>query len=84
MSKFIIKSSAACMPSSCKWGPYRRVAVLEVEDGVDSVKMISPRARGVIQVVRTWERLFVGKTDRCAYERALAHARSLVSAMASR
>lgn len=32
MSHYIVQSAAACMPSSCK-GRYRRVAVLEVEDG---------------------------------------------------
>jgi hypothetical protein len=61
---YIIQTAKACMPSSC-WGSnhYRRVAVLEVEDGVMQVKMISSRARGVRRVVRTWERLFDGKTS---------------------
>ena len=81
MSKYIIKSSAACMPSSCKYGPYRRIAVLEVEDGVESVKMISPRARGVKRVVQTWERLYAGKTDRCAFGRAWRYAENLVASL---
>jgi hypothetical protein len=34
MSKFIVASSAAKMPNKC-WGRYRRVAVLEVEEGVE-------------------------------------------------
>jgi hypothetical protein len=33
--------------------------------------MISERAKGVIRVVQTWENLNVGKTDKCAYSRAL-------------
>ena len=70
MSRFIVQSAAACMPASCKYGPYRRVAVLEVEDGVSHVRMISARARGVKRVVRVWERLYVGSSDRCAFAKA--------------
>ena len=79
MSQFIIQSAAATMPISCKGGPYRRVAVLEVEDGVERVKMISGRARGVVRVVRTWERRFVGLTDKSAFFRAKAEAEALVA-----
>jgi hypothetical protein len=61
ISRFIIQTAAAHMPSSCKWGPYRRVAVLEVRDGVEWVAMISDRARGVVRVVATWERCNVGR-----------------------
>lgn len=73
MSHYIVQTAAAAMPSSC-WGVYRRVAVLEVHDGVQHVAMISPRARGVVRVVHTQEKLNVGKTARCAYEKALAWA----------
>lgn len=74
---FIVKTAADRVPGG--WGTYRRVAVLEVEPGVtaDDVAMISPRAKGVIRVVETWNRLNVGKTDRCAYRRALAAAHAL-------
>jgi len=41
--------------------------------------MISTHARGVVDVVETWERLNVGKTDRCAYARALAEAEALAA-----
>ena len=78
MSKFIIKTSAAAMPESC-WGRYRRVAVLEVEDGAPTPKMISTRARGVVRIVRVWEDRHVGKTSRCAYDRALAEAEEMVA-----
>ena len=77
MSTFIIQTAAAQMPSSCK-GRYRRVAVLEVEDGLERVAMISERARGVIRIVQTWEKLNVGISARCAYQRALRDARDLV------
>jgi hypothetical protein len=66
---YIVMSSAAKMPGSCK-GVYKRVAVMEVEPGAEP-KMISERAKGVIRVVQTWENLNVGKTDKCAYSRAL-------------
>ena len=66
------------MPSSCR-GVYRRVAVLEVEQGLEYVSMISPRARGCARIVETWEKLNVGSTPRCAYERALAAARALAA-----
>jgi hypothetical protein len=78
---YIIQSAAAKMPSSC-WGHYRRVAVLEVDDGVERVSMISARAKGVRRVVTTWEKLNVGLTEKCAYERALAKARAMVAALA--
>jgi len=73
MANFITISKAARMPSSC-WGAYRRIAVIEVDDGVVDVKMISERARGVLRVVRTWERLHVGTSGRCAFRRAMAEA----------
>lgn len=73
MNHFIIQTAAAHMPAKC-WGKYRRIAIIEVTSGVERVSMISDRAKGVVRVVRTWERLFSGTTDRCAYRRALAEA----------
>jgi hypothetical protein len=74
MSIFIVQTAAASMPSSCK-GRYRRVAILEVEDAyANGVRMISTRAKGVIRVVQTWEKLNVGTTERGAYQRALREA----------
>lgn len=73
---YIVKTAAACMPSSC-WGTYRRVAVLECEAWQTAPSMISNRARGVVRVVQTWERLNVGLTDRCAYRQALIEAEHL-------
>ena len=78
-TRFIVKTSAANMPASC-WGRYRRVAVIEVADGVSDVAMISERARGVVRIVETWERCNVGKQQiRCAYSRALAEAREIAA-----
>ena len=77
MSYYVVAESAACMPSSC-WGRYRRVAVLEMADGAPAPKMISERARGVVRVVRTWEKRADGLTERCAAARARVEAAALV------
>lgn len=77
-TKFVVKSSAARMPQSC-WGTYRRVAVLEVAVNAPEPRMISDRARGVVGIVRTWERLHVGSTARCAYQVAMMEAAELAA-----
>ena len=75
---YIVQSASAQMPASCR-GRYMRVAVLEVPAGVERATMISDRARDVVRVVETWERLSVGLTERCAYRRALAAAKALAA-----
>ena len=77
-TKFVVKSSTARMPQSC-WGTYRRVAVLEVAVDAPEPRMISERARGVIAVVRTWERRSVGSTALCAYQVAMREAAELAA-----
>ena len=77
MGKYIVISSSAKMPSSCR-GRYRRVGVVELEPGVEGPPtMLSSRSRQVKRVVETWERLNVGTTERCAYQRALREADAL-------
>ena len=68
---FEILSAAAYMPNSC-WGTYRRIGLLEVRNGKVATR-IDDRLRCVVSMY-TWERLNVGKTERCAYERAWAEA----------
>ncbi len=70
---YIIKVSCAKMPSSVK-APYKKIALIEVEHGVQSVKMISARARGVKRIIAVWDRRFSGKTANCAASRAIARA----------
>lgn len=77
-TKFVVKSSAARMPPNC-WGTYRRIAVLEVDTDAPEPRMISDRARGVVAVVRTWERRSVGNTARCAYQVAMGEAVELAA-----
>jgi hypothetical protein len=72
---FIVQTATAKMPSSCK-GRYRRVAVIEVEPGIEQVAMISPHARGAVRVVETWERLHAEGVN-TAYARALTEAKAL-------
>ena len=75
--KFVVMQAAACMPNSC-WGRYRKVAVVEIEDGFKGKpKMISRRAKGVARVVALWDKQSVGKTARCAFRQALAAAEAL-------
>ena len=79
--KFIVMTASASMPASC-WGTYRRVAVVELEDGFDSrPEMISERAKGVKEIVQTWEKCNVGKTWRCAYNRAVTEANNLADTL---
>jgi hypothetical protein len=77
MTHYIVQTAAAQMPSSNRFGRYRRVAVLEVEMPLEQVAMISERAQGCVRVVMTWERLNVGLTQRSAYYRALAVAENM-------
>lgn len=66
---------------------YRRVAVVEVApsllaaSGVTEPCAIAKTARGVNRVVETWESLFAGSTERCAYQRALSEAYDLARAL---
>ena len=78
-TRFVVLTAAAAMPNSC-WGIYRRVGVVEIAADADERRLtIDERRKGVIRVVSTWERLNVGRTARCAYQRALAEAEALVA-----
>lgn len=76
---YVVMTSAANIPSSC-WGRYRRVAVVDVlyYDWNRGIKpaMISERAKGVYRLIDLGNHS-VGKTDRCAYKRALARAEAM-------
>jgi hypothetical protein len=77
----MILTATTSMPLNC-WGRYRRLAVVEVEAGFSGVpSMISPRARGVVRVVKTWEKLHYGRTDRDAFSRARRDAEALIATL---
>ena len=76
---YIVMTSSEKMPAKC-WGQYRRVAVVKLALGTHAMpKMISDRARGVAEICREWRKLSVGKTQRCAYRRALADAERIAT-----
>lgn len=79
---FIIQTASAKMPSSC-WGRYGRIAVIECAASMDSVSQISKRARGVVRIIETWEKLNVGG-PKSAYGRAMADAEALKSKLEQR
>ena len=75
--RYVIIVSQAKMPSSCDGsGSYYRIGLLET-DGTQQPKRIDERSRGCVRIVATWERLFRGKTDRCAFARAMKEAESM-------
>lgn len=77
---YIVQSARAKMPSRT-WGEYRRVAVLEVApEYANGVAMISTHARGVVRIVKTWERLHAGGKN-TAFARAKAEALTLATAL---
>jgi hypothetical protein len=80
--KFWVVASGTPMPESC-WGSYGRVGVLELEsEDSEPPLMLSDHPKRVVRVVQTWEDLFIGKTSRCAFEKAWELACDLASSMA--
>jgi len=71
---YLVMTSSAGAPKG--WGRYKRVALVEVLPGAVP-RMISERATGVVKIVRTWERLNVGTSGKCAFSRAKAEAEAL-------
>ena len=61
-----------------RWGHHRHVGVVELDDPDLPQdwcpRLLSERARGVRMVVFTGWECYVGRTTRCAFERALAAA----------
>jgi hypothetical protein len=76
ISRFVVMTGSAQMPSSC-WGHYKRVAVVETDLAEGQPRFIGERAKGLVRIVETWERRNVGKTKRCAYRKALLEAQTL-------
>jgi hypothetical protein len=77
--RFIVLHASASMPGSC-WGRYRRIAIVEIVPGGSMPRMISARARGVVRIVETWEKLHTGHrapNGDCAFSRAWKEAIAL-------
>jgi hypothetical protein len=79
VTEFIVMTAATRMPGSCK-GRYRKVAIVEVERGVQP-KMISERARGVVRIVELHDKLHAEGGSGTAYARALAQAQATCAQM---
>ena len=75
MDKYIVMTAEAKMPSKCR-GKYGRIAIVET-DGINLPKQINPTHKSVIRIVRSWERLNIGKTDKCAFKKALIEANDI-------
>lgn len=80
----IVVTRSASMPSSCK-GHYRKVVVLEVpywkawQEGWEP-RQATERDKDVYRVLWNLGPQSVGKTDRCAYRRAIAAAEKYAEA----
>jgi hypothetical protein len=70
-TEYIVMTASAKMPSSCR-GIYRKVAVVEVEAGVQP-KMISEHAKGVVRIVALWDKRHAGG-PKSAYQLAIVAA----------
>ena len=79
-TRYIVMTAAAKVSGAAKKGNYKRIAVVQAE-GDTVPAMISERAKGLVRIVQTWERLSVGKTARCAYAVALVEANALAASM---
>ena len=74
-ARFIVITASA--PKVGKFGNYRRVAVVET-DGTTTPKMISERAKGVVKIVKLWDRVNYGG-PKSAYAVALAEAEAMAA-----
>jgi hypothetical protein len=80
MTHFIVMHRSAHMPNSCR-GRYRRVGIVETDLPIgQEPKMLSTHARGVVKIVKTWERLnHTTGGPRTAFSRALVEAQEMVN-----
>jgi hypothetical protein len=76
-TEFIVMTASAQVSGKARrFGRYRDVAVCEVEAG-KRPKMISERARGMVRIITDSGPVSEGKTDQCAYARALREATAM-------
>ncbi len=81
MAPYIVLSkSAPTKGIARKYGNYRRVAVVKT-DGNTVPKMISERARGLVEIVVVWNSCNVGKTANCRYARRMENANNIAQVL---
>ena len=78
MRKFIIMTSSAHMPHNC-YGRYGNVAVVEVAVMGKMPKAIDERHKSIASIPFYRGKLNMGKTEKCAFRRALATATRLAA-----
>ena len=76
MTHFIVMTSSASMPASCR-GRYRNVAIVEVDKGYEPPAIDGRNKR--IHSIQHFGPQNVGITDRCAYYRTLHKAEAEVA-----
>lgn len=76
----VIRVSAATPSINC-FGKYKKVAVMMMESGSPAPRMISNRAKGCKKILWISGFVSVGKTDRCAYAKAIRYATALADAI---
>lgn len=79
MITHIVMTSSAHMPTTC-WGRYANVAVVKCNTD-NPPKQIHPKHKKVLDIVSYEGKLFVGRTDRCAFARALSRANELAETL---
>ena len=87
VTKFIVRVSAANMPSSLKYGRnrYKNLAVLEVPEQIEERDVtIDARRHNVIRIVAATKRVCVGDTPRSDGYRILQEYRELAAELNAR
>lgn len=81
LPRFYVLDSAAKMPSSCQWGGYRKVAVVEATTPGVRPSIIDDRRKDTKRIVWVWDRVSGGRSDgtRTAYARARKEAEEMAA-----
>ena len=78
--KYVVMTSRAKMPGSCKYGPYNKVAVVKTTEK-EWPTSIDPRSSLVEDVIWKEDRLWEGKSMKSAYAKALIQAREVADSL---
>ena len=70
MKTYTLLTAGAKMPSSCM-GIYKRIGIVEHDENHTPTQIRDTKKQRIIE---TWEKLSVGKTERCAFQIALKDA----------
>lgn len=73
-SVYLVMSAYMPNGNGSRYGHHGRVAIVECDASAPPPKRISKRSRGLKRIVSIEEPLNIGKTDRCAFRRAIVAA----------